>query len=275
MRFVWLHGFASAPTSTKARYVQERLARRGQTLEVPDLNEPAFRDLTVTRMLDQLAKISGQDRLVLFGSSLGGYAAATYAARHPDQIAAAVLLAPAFDLARRWEERMPRADLRRWRREGVFAFDHYAHGRKEELSIEFLGDAAKGAAATAAGRAVGGPQLALACGVSAMLGHVFPLFRGFRGGRGVATAAGTVAVVEPVVALPLAAAWFLIARVTGRASVASLVVIGATPVTVVALDRPAWEKVGMAALAAIVVGRHAGNLVRLARGDEPTLERSP
>ena len=143
MRFVWLHGFASAPTSTKARYVQERLARRGQTLEVPDLNEPAFRDLTVTRMLDQLAKISGQDRLVLFGSSLGGYAAATYAARHPDQIAAAVLLAPAFDLARRWEERMPRADLRRWRREGVFAFDRYAHGRKEELSIEFLGDAAK------------------------------------------------------------------------------------------------------------------------------------
>src|SRR4051794_22714998 len=139
----------------------------------------------------------------------------------------------------------------------------------------FLGDAVKGAAATAIGRAVGGPPLAMACGVSAVLGHVFPLFRGFRGGRGVATAAGTVAVLEPVVALPLAAAWLLIARVTGRASVASLVVIGATPVTVVALDRPAWEKAGMAALAAIVVGRHAGNLVRLARGDEPTLERSP
>jgi len=143
MRFVWLHGFASAPTSTKARYVQERLERRGQTLEIPDLNEPVFRDLTVTRMLDQLARIPGQDRLVLFGSSLGGYAAATYAARHPDRIASVVLLAPAFDLARRWEERMPRADMRRWRKEGVFAFDHYAHGRKEELSIGFLADAAK------------------------------------------------------------------------------------------------------------------------------------
>jgi pimeloyl-ACP methyl ester carboxylesterase len=143
MRFIWLHGFASAPTSTKARYLKERLAAKGRTLEIPDLNEPSFRDLTVTRMLDQLAKISGQDRLVLFGSSLGGYTAAIHAARHPDQVAAAVLLAPAFDLARRWEERMPRADLRRWRRDGVFPFEHYARGRKEELSIGFLEDAAR------------------------------------------------------------------------------------------------------------------------------------
>jgi pimeloyl-ACP methyl ester carboxylesterase len=143
MRFVWLHGFASAPTSTKARYVKDRLAEAGRTLEIPDLNEPAFRDLSVTRMLDQLAKISGKDRLVLFGSSLGGYTAATYAARHPEEVVAAVLLAPAFDLARRWEERMPRAELRRWRTEGAFPFDHHARGRKEELSIGFLEDAGK------------------------------------------------------------------------------------------------------------------------------------
>jgi pimeloyl-ACP methyl ester carboxylesterase len=143
MRFVWLHGFASAPTSTKARHVKDRLAEKGRTLEIPDLNEPAFRDLSVTRMLDQLAKISGNDRLVLFGSSLGGYTAATYAARHPEEVAAAVLLAPAFDLARRWEERMPEAELRRWRTEGAFPFDHHARGRKEELAIGFLEDAGK------------------------------------------------------------------------------------------------------------------------------------
>jgi pimeloyl-ACP methyl ester carboxylesterase len=143
MRFVWLHGFASAPTSTKARYVKERLASKGRTLEIPDLNEPAFRDLTMTRMLDQLARISGKDPLVLFGSSLGGFTAATYAARHPEEVAAAVLLAPAFDLARRWEDRMPEAELRRWRTEGVFPFDHHARGRKEELSIGFLEDAGR------------------------------------------------------------------------------------------------------------------------------------
>ena len=143
MRFVWLHGFASGPTSTKARYVKERLAATGQVLEIPDLNEPAFRDLTVTRMLEQLAKIIGKDRVVLFGSSLGGYTAATHAARHPGEVAATVLLAPAFDLARRWEEGMPEAELQKWRKEGVFSFDHYAHGRKEELSIGFLEDAAR------------------------------------------------------------------------------------------------------------------------------------
>ena len=147
-------------------------------------------------------------------------------------------------------------------------------GAKAGLAV-FLGDAAKGAGAAAVGRAAGGPPLALACGIAAVLGHVFPVFRRFRGGRGVATAAGTVAVVEPVVAVPFVAAWLLIARATGKASLASLVVIGATPAVVLALDRPAWEKFGMGGLAAVVVARHAGNLVRLARGDEPALEQAP
>jgi len=147
-------------------------------------------------------------------------------------------------------------------------------GAKAGLAV-FLGDAAKGAGAAAVGRAAGGPPLALACGIAAVLGHVFPVFRRFRGGRGVATAAGTVAVVEPVVAVPFVAAWLLIARATGKASLASLVVIGATPAVVLALDRPAWEKFGVGGLAAVVVARHAGNLVRLARGDEPALEQAP
>ena len=69
------------------------------------------------------------------------------------------------------------------------------------------------------------------------------------------------------------AVWLLIARLTGKASAASLVVIGATPAVVLALDRPVWEKAGMGGLAAIVVARHAGNLVRLARGDEPELQQ--
>jgi len=145
-------------------------------------------------------------------------------------------------------------------------------GARAGLTV-FLGDAAKGAAATGIGRAAGGPPLALACGLAAVLGHVFPLFRGFRGGRGVATAAGTVAVLEPLVAVPFVIVWLLVARISGKASVASLVVIGATPVVVFVLDRPGWEKAGIVGLAAVVVGRHAGNLVRLAKGEEPELER--
>src|SRR5437588_54583 len=93
----------------------------------------------------------------------------------------------------------------------------------------FAGDAAKGAVATAAGGAAGGPPLAMACGLAAVVGHVFPAFRRFRGGRGVATAAGVVTVLEPVLALPFAAAWLVVARVSGKASVASMVVVGGVP----------------------------------------------
>jgi glycerol-3-phosphate acyltransferase PlsY len=143
-------------------------------------------------------------------------------------------------------------------------------GFRSGLAV-FAGDAAKGALATGVGRAAGGPELALACGLAAVLGHVFPVFSRFRGGRGVATAAGTVAVLEPLIPLPFGALWILIARLTGKASLASLVVMGGVPVAVVALDRPAWERAGMGALAAVVVARHTDNLVRLIRGEEPSL----
>jgi glycerol-3-phosphate acyltransferase PlsY len=143
-------------------------------------------------------------------------------------------------------------------------------GRRAGAAV-FLGDAAKGVAAAAAGRATGGPKLAMACGLAAVVGHVFPVFRRFRGGRGVATAAGAVAVLEPVLAVPFAATWMTVARITGRASVASIAVVGGVPIAVSALGRPRWEKAGMAALAGLVLARHGGNLVRLALGQEPTL----
>jgi len=99
MRHLWLHGFASGPTSSKGQFVKQRLWERGIELEIPDLNEPAFFDLTVTRMLQRLDALAGAaGGVVLFGSSLGGFTAATWAALHPDRARALVLLAPAFEL---------------------------------------------------------------------------------------------------------------------------------------------------------------------------------
>ena len=169
MRYLWLHGFASGPTSGKGRFIRERLRERGVELSIPDLNAPAFFDLTVTRMLGQLDALDaaaegrpasihaerdpggrreygdspGADGLVLFGSSLGGFVAATWAASRPDRTRALVLLAPAFDLAPRWAARMGEAEVARWRSSGRAAFDHYALCRKEELSWAFLEDAAR------------------------------------------------------------------------------------------------------------------------------------
>src|SRR5712671_1278542 len=128
MRHLWLHGFASGPGSGKGRYVQERLAARGVELEIPDLNQPAFRDLSVTRMLGQIDALLQGDAAVLFGSSLGGYTAALWSALHPGRVRSLILLAPAFDLAARWKQRTGPEELRRWRVRGEAYFDHHAWG---------------------------------------------------------------------------------------------------------------------------------------------------
>ena len=141
MRYLWLHGFASSPASSKGRFVRERLAERGVRLEIPDLNEPSFRELTVTRMVGQIDAVLHDDRVMLFGSSLGGYTAALWSALRPGRAAALVLLAPAFDLSERWKRRTGDEELRRWRERGEALVDHYAWGRKELLSIGFLDDA--------------------------------------------------------------------------------------------------------------------------------------
>jgi pimeloyl-ACP methyl ester carboxylesterase len=141
MRYIWLHGFASGPQSSKGQFVRARMEERGLHLVIPDLNEPSFFDLTVSRMLEQVDVLAqGDDPVVLFGSSLGGFTAATWAATRR-RTAALLLLAPAFDLGPRWAARMGPVELARWREEGKFAFDHYARGRKEDLSVRFLDDA--------------------------------------------------------------------------------------------------------------------------------------
>jgi pimeloyl-ACP methyl ester carboxylesterase len=142
MRYVWLHGFASGPSSGKGQFARARLEERGLHLVLPDLNEPSFFELTVSRMLSQVDVLAqGEGPLVLFGSSLGGFTAATWAATRPGRTAALVLLAPAFDLAARWAARMG-PELAQWRAQGRFAFDHYARGKKEDLAVAFLDDAA-------------------------------------------------------------------------------------------------------------------------------------
>src|SRR4051812_1388544 len=106
MRFLWLHGFASSPASSKAAWVAARLADRGLRLEIPALNDPAFFDLTVSRMLQRLDDLAPAGPVSLVGSSLGGYTAALWAAARPERVHRLALLAPAFDLAARWQARM-------------------------------------------------------------------------------------------------------------------------------------------------------------------------
>ena len=137
--------------------------------------------------------------------------------------------------------------------------------------VVFAGDVVKGALPAAAGLLVGGHRLALAAGAAAVVGHCFPPQRRLRGGRGVATSVGLVAVVDPPVVAITAVLWFLVVRLSRRASPASLASALAAPVLAAALGRDATEVAGFALVAALVLVRHAPNLGRLARGGEGPL----
>jgi pimeloyl-ACP methyl ester carboxylesterase len=139
---LYLHGFASAPTSRKARVFEARLGSLGESLLVPALDEGDFEHLTLSRQLALVERLAGGARpLAIIGSSMGGYLAALHASRH--QADALVLMAPAVDFAQRWRERLGEAEINRWRRDGLTEVDHVALKRRMPLRWELMEDAAR------------------------------------------------------------------------------------------------------------------------------------
>jgi glycerol-3-phosphate acyltransferase PlsY len=143
-------------------------------------------------------------------------------------------------------------------------------GRRAGVAT-LVGDLAKGALAAGVGWAVGGHGLGVACGVAAVVGHVLPATRGFRGGKGVATGAGMALVLYPV-ALVVAAVGFAAATGVSRTvSLGSIVAAILLPLAAAALGAPGREVAALAVCAALIVARHRHNIVRLVHGDEPRL----
>ncbi len=146
-------------------------------------------------------------------------------------------------------------------------------GWKAGLLVLLL-DMGKGALAAGVGLALDGHRGAFLLGVAAVLGHVFPITRRFKGGRGVATAAGVLVVVFPLVIAILAVVWLVIARGFKKASIASVVCAVLFPVIVALRGNSVLDIAVTSALAAIIVVRHFANLRRLVRGEELGLERT-
>ena len=145
-RLIYLHGFASSPGSNKATRFAEAVQRRGVAVEIPDLNEGDFRNLTLSRQLRLVERLAaGDEPLVIVGSSMGGYVAALYAAREP-RVVALVLLAPAFDFHRRWLERIGESMAAEWQRRGWMPVMHYATNQMEFIGWSLIEDAGRHAA---------------------------------------------------------------------------------------------------------------------------------
>ncbi len=123
-RFAYLHGFASSPSSKKGLALRHRFAQRGVTLELPDLNQPSFEEIShdaCLGALDAMDRMQAQDtgaRWCLIGSSFGGWLAARWAELHPERVERMVLLCPGFDLAQRWPEILGGEQMAKWGTEG-------------------------------------------------------------------------------------------------------------------------------------------------------------
>jgi len=135
-------------------------------------------------------------------------------------------------------------------------------------AVVLAGDVAKGALAAGLGLATGNRAVGVACGLAAVVGHVFPITRGRRGGKGVATGAGMAIVLLPGVTLVLAAVWLVAVQVFRAASVGSVLVAVGFPLGAWLVGRPPGEVAAFAAGSLLIVLRHRDNLDRLRRGDE-------
>ncbi len=144
---------------------------------------------------------------------------------------------------------------------------------KVPAAMVFLGDTLKGVVAAAMGMVASGvadPQIhwAFAAGFAAVLGHCYPIFHKFKGGKGVATAGGVLLFTLPVVAVIDVTLWALMAKLTKTASISSLIVIAVT------VPLALWQGIGSSALIwllltiALIVWRHKANIQRMVRGDE-------
>jgi pimeloyl-ACP methyl ester carboxylesterase len=142
--FIYLHGFASNPQSTKAVYLRDRFAELQIDLKVPDLNQGDFSHLTITRQLNQVAAElpPPPTPVTTIGSSLGGLTAAWLGQKHV-QVQRLVLLAPAFEFLFHWLLQLGTQKLQQWQAEKYLMVYHYGEKRSLPLNYNFVLDAAQ------------------------------------------------------------------------------------------------------------------------------------
>lgn len=143
---------------------------------------------------------------------------------------------------------------------------------KRWAAAVLVGDLAKGMLGAGIGTALGGSDTAaLAAGLATVIGHCFPLWHRFRGGKGVATSVGVLIWTAPLLGLGLAGLWLAVVFGLGVSSVASLLAVVLSLPGLAALGYRGWSLVWSAAIVTLVVARHRENIRALLAGEERTI----
>ena len=134
--------------------------------------------------------------------------------------------------------------------------------------MTFIGDFIKGAGAVLLGRALGGQETAYCAALGVVIGHCWPVFFRFKGGKGVASSLGAAVLLNPLWGLVAGLEGIAVAAITRKISPASLT--GFTVYLIIALiyGNTMWDKIAAVLLFAIVVYRHRENIARLIHGEE-------
>lgn len=144
-------------------------------------------------------------------------------------------------------------------------------GRKDLAFFTLLIDMAKGALPVIIFRELYGPIAGATAGLAAFVGHIFPIWLGFKGGKGVATFLGVLLALSPAVGLATAGTWLLVAKMSKLSSLAALIAAGLSPLYVSMIGLGKATTLIVAAMTLVIFYRHEQNIHRLCTGEEPKI----
>ena len=144
-------------------------------------------------------------------------------------------------------------------------------GGKKPAAMTLAGDLVKGLLPVAIANALTDDTAVIALvGLGALLGHLYPIFFNFQGGKGVATAFGVTLGLHPIAGLVAAACWGLSAKLFKRSSLAALITFSLLPLYWFWKNEPAYAVLSVL-IAGLLYYTHRGNIQRLLEGTEPTI----
>jgi glycerol-3-phosphate acyltransferase PlsY len=146
-------------------------------------------------------------------------------------------------------------------------------GNRKAAILTLLGDALKGVVAVVLARELGprlgwGESTVMLAGLAAFIGHLYPVFHRFQGGKGVATAAGVLIAVDPFIGLATLATWLIIAFFFRYSSLAALVSAVFAPLWQLFVYGASERVLAVAVISALLIWRHRANIGKLLNGTE-------